>query len=313
MAEPQKNQRAEWVDAARCLAMLGIMWLHSGDSPGWLHAPVGGGICLFFVLAGRFMPESPGAAAQRACRLGLAWLLWSLISLGLFILAQPGENWSWARAFGLGVPAYNTPLWFLRNLCLYQLILAGLSALRLLPRYKWLLLALLSGLSYAAEPPQHVGLRFDWLTAVLLGYCLRGIPLQRLYDWLLAHAPALLAAGVLLLVQRAYYPQLLDALGMRSYTCSLHVVEFIWAIGYLLAAVGLLRICRPLGAGMAQCGSCMLFIYAGHSLAYAPLYGLPLPSTCRLVLMALVLVGLTLLCRLLQRLAPAAMRLLTAR
>ena len=293
--------------------MLGIMWLHSGATPSWLHAPVGGGICLFFMLAGRFMPESPGAAAQRACRLGLAWLLWSLISLGLFILAQPGESWSWARAFGLGEPAYNTPLWFLRNLCLYQLLLAGLAALRLLPRYKWLLLALLLGLSYAAEPAQHVGLRFDWLSAVLLGYCLRGIPLPRLHAWLLAHAPALLAAGVFLLVQRAYYPELLSALGMRCYSCSLHVVEFMWAIGYLLAGAGLVRLCSPLASRMAQCGSCMLFIYAGHSLAYAPLYGLPLPSPCRLALMALVLVGLTLLCRLLHRIAPIGTRLLTAR
>lgn len=46
MAEPLMR-RAEWVDTARCLAMLGIMWLHSGPPPSWLSAPVGGGICLF--------------------------------------------------------------------------------------------------------------------------------------------------------------------------------------------------------------------------------------------------------------------------
>lgn len=312
MAEPLMR-RAEWVDTARCLAMPGIMWLHSGPPPSWLSAPVGGGICLFFILAGRFMPPAPGAAARRACRLGVAWVLWSLLSLGLYILAQPDASWSWARAFGWGEAAYNTPLWFLRNLFLYQLLLAGLGGLRLLPRYKWLLLVFLLGLTYAAAPPQHETLRFDWLSAVLLGYCLRDIPLQRMHAWLVAHAPALLVAGALLLLQRAYYPDLLTSVGMRSYACSLHVAELVWAVGYLLAAIGLLRWLRPLGTRMAQCGDCMLFVYAGHSLAYAPLYLLPLPCFCRLGLMALVLILLTLLCKLLQRTYPHITRLFTAR
>lgn len=294
--------------------MLAIMWQHSSEAPEpWLSAPVGGGICLFFILAGRFMPAEPGAAAQRALRLGLAWFLWSLLSLGLYILAQPGVEWSWARAFGWGAPAYNTPLWFLRNLCLYQLILAGLGALHLLPRYKWLLLALLLGASYAAEPAQHVGLRFDWLSAVLLGYCLRPLPTERVHNWLAGQAPALLAAGALLLCQRIWYPRLLGLLGQQSYSCSLHLPELIWAIAYLLAAIGTLRFCRPLGERMAQSGPCMLFIYAGHSLAYAPFYTLPLPSACRLGLMALLLILLTLLCKWLQRHCPRATNLFIAK
>lgn len=308
-----EKHRAEWVDTARCLAMLGIMWLHSGTPPAWLNAPVGGGICLFFILAGRFMPDSPATAAWRALRLGIAWALWSLISLGLYILAQPGVEWSWVRAFGLGEAAYNTPLWFLRNLCLYQLILAGLLALRLLPRLQWLILALMLSLSYAAEPPQHVGLRFDWLSAVMLGYCLRGVELERLKLWVADHAPALLVAGGLLLLQRAYYPELLSQLGIRSYACSLHVVELTWAIGYVLASIGLLRLCRTLATYMAQSGECMLFIYAGHSLAYAPLYSLPLASVYRLCIMALLLALLTLLCKKLQQTFPQSMRLLMAR
>lgn len=306
--------RAAWIDTARCLAMLAILWLHSGQPPApWLSRPVGGSICLFFILAGRFMPAEPGAAARRALRLGLAWALWSLLSLGLYLLARPGVEWSWAQAFGWHAPAYNTPLWFLRNLCLYQLILAALGALRILPRYGWLALALLLGASYAAEPPQHIGLRFDWLSAVLLGYCLRPLPLERVRAWLVEHAPALLTAGLLLLCQQSYYPRLLTLLGQRSYSCSLHVVELTWAVAYLLAALGLLRICRPLAERMAQCGPCMLFIYAAHSLAYAPFYHLSLPSPCRLALMALLLVLLTLLCKTLRRHLPRTTRLLTAR
>lgn len=306
--------RVAWIDTARCLAMLAIMWLHSSaEAAPWLSVPVGGGICLFFILAGRFMPTEPRAAAQRALRLGLAWLLWSLLSLGLYILAQPGVEWSWARAFGWGASAYNTPLWFLRNLCIYQLILAGLGALRVLPRGKWLLLALLLGASYAAEPAQHVGLRFDWLSAMLLGYCLKPLPVERVHHWLAGHAPALLAAGALLLCQRAWYPRLLGLLGQQSYACTLHVPELIWAVGYLLAAIGLLRVCRPLGEHMAKCGPCMLFIYAAHSLAYAPFYTLALPSACRLGLMAGLLILLTLLCKWLQHHCPRATSLLMAK
>ena len=293
---PRHTQRAAWVDAARCLAMLLILWLHSSAQPmPWLSEPVGGGICLFFILAGRFMPEEPGAAARRALRLGLAWALWSMLSLGLYILAQPGVEWTWARAFGWGEPAYNTPLWFLRNLCLYQLILAALGALHLLPRYGWLLLALLLGATYAAEPAQHVGLRFDWLSAVLLGRCLRPLPLDHLRSRLVEHAPALLTAGLLLLCQRHWYPRLLTSLGVHSYASSLHIAELAWAVAYLLAGIGILRLCRPLGQLMAQTGPCMLFIYAAHSLAYAPLYRLELPSLCRLALMTLLLALLTLL------------------
>ena len=312
MGEPVK-QRCVWVDAARCLAMVCILWLHAGGAPRWLGGVVGGSICFFFLLAGYFMPREAGAAAKRALQLGLAWLLWSALSAGLYALAQPEAAWTWQRAVGWGVPAYNTPLWFLRNLCIYQLLLAGMIALRLLPRYKWLALFLLLGFTYAAEPAQHVGLRFDWLPAALLGYNLKDIALQRVRDWLVQHARALVVLGVALFVQCEYYPLWLAHVGLHGYSCSLPAMQLCWAVGFALLAIGLESCCKRFAHAMAQCGSCMLFIYAGHSLAFAPFYIMDLPPVCRFATMMLVMVFLTILCRFLLKTAPAPMRYLMGR
>lgn len=311
---PAEKRREEWVDAARCVAMLSILSLHAGADAAVLSTPVGGALCLFFALAGYFMPREAGRAARRALRLGLAWLLWSLISLGLYVAVQPGVEWSWARAFGLcGEPAYNTPLWFLKDLCLFQLVVAGLAALRLLPRHGWLLLALLAACTYAAEPAQHEAVRFSWLPALLLGYNLRAIPLPQLRAWLQQHAWHLLLGGAALLLQRTYYPELLQATGRQAAACSLPVGALVWAVWYLLAAEWLARHCRRLAAGMAQAGACMLFIYAAHSLAYAPFYHMGIAPAWGVCAMLGLLAGLTVLGRGLQRICPRAMGLLTAR
>lgn len=312
MSTPAPKQREVWVDTARCLAMATIMSLHSGADARILGTPVGGAICLFFVLAGYFMPRHPGQAALRALRLGLAWLLWSIISLGLYILVQPGIAWDWAHAFGIGTFAYNTPLWFLKDLCIFQGIIAGLAALRILPRYTWYVLAILVCCTYAADPPQHESLHFDWLPAVLLGYALRTLPLTRLRTALQRHAPLLVATGALLLLQREYYPQLLQNLDIRSAACSLPVGSLVWSIWYALAAVKLEQLLPRAADLLARTGSCMLFIYAAHSLAYAPFYHLSIAPAWGVPIMLLLMGALTITAHQLQRLCPLGMRLLTA-
>ncbi len=270
LSEPRP--RVVWVDVARCLAMFFIMWLHAGAGPEWLGRPVGGAICLFFVLAGYFMPRAAGECARRAWRLGMAWLVWSLLSFGMCLLVVPGLEWSWAKVFGLGTSAYNVPLWFLRNLTLYQLIIAGLAWVRVLPRYQWLVLVLLVGCSWAAAPSQHEGLRFDWMQAVMLGYCLRCVSLPSLTQWLVRHAVVLGGCVVLLFVQRVYYPELMHAWGISTYACSLPVDSLSYALLYCIAAIAIERFLPRLAGQMAVAGSCMLFIYAAHSPLFAPIY-----------------------------------------
>lgn len=310
-ATAQKPREA-WVDVARCLAMAVIMCLHAGANPVLLGAPVGGAIALFFVLSGYFMPQEAGAAAVRALRLGLAWLLWSGISLALYIAAQPGVEWSWAGALGIGRAAYNVPLWFLKDLCLYQLIIAGLAALRLLPRYKWLLLVALACCTYAAEPAQHETLRFDNLPAVLLGYALRGISLTTLRHALARHALPLLIVGMLLLLQRAYYPRLLLP-ELRAAASSLPVEAGVWAVWYALAGVAIVYLLPRASAIIARAGACMLFIYAAHSLAYAPFYVMKLPTPASIATMLALLPLLYAAHAALARLFPRLTRLLTAK
>ena len=57
------------------------------------------------------------------------------MSVLFLLVVKPYVDITWQRVVGWGVAAYNTPLWFLKTLIAYQLVLAGLMALRLLPRY----------------------------------------------------------------------------------------------------------------------------------------------------------------------------------
>ena len=170
--------RAHWVDCARTLAMFCIVWLHANAAPAGLGQVVGGAITLFFLLAGYFLPVQAGKALVRTARLALAWLLWSLLSLGLMAATAPDFEFSWQRCVGWGVAAYNTPLWFLKTLLAYQLVAVGLLALRFLPRFCWVAVLVLMLCSYTSAPAQYAAVRFDYLWVFLLGLALKQVPLQ---------------------------------------------------------------------------------------------------------------------------------------
>lgn len=305
--------RVAWVDSARCLAMFFIMWLHVGEAPFWIPRPVGGGICLFFLLAGYFMPRDAAKAARRALWLGLAWVIWSALTFGLYLLVWPGLEWTWARVLGYGAASYNTPLWFLKNLTIYQLIIAGLAAIRLLPRANWLLVVVLASLSYVKEPAQHEALRFDWMVAVMLGYSLRSISLNRMEQWLKEHLWYVLAAIAFILLQRELYPLFVKWQGLSYYRCSLPVAQLCYAVLMCLAAMGLERYLPRVNGWLATAGGCMMFTYVAHTLLFAIIYHFNLPRWCGFIYAA---AGIALLTWLYKRLAarwPRTMAILTAR
>ncbi len=304
--------RVEWVDSARCLAMFFIMWLHVGSSPAWVARPVGGGICLFFVLAGYFMSSEPCKAIRRTLKLGLAWLLWSLITLGLSLALDPHMEWTWAKVFGIGQSAYNTPLWFLKNLTLYQLIIIGLTAVRILPRYNWLILVMLAGFSYIDEPAQHEGLRFDWMMAVMLGYCLKSVPLTRLEEWLQKNFLCVVAVAIIILLQRDLYPALLQNEGLKFYKCSLRISTLCYAVLICQGAMLLSRYLPRANKWLAVAGSCMMFTYASHHIFYAPIYAFEFPKEYGAFYSAASIALLTALYHFLARFFPRSMKTLTA-
>ena len=314
-AAPQltPKPRVAWVDVARCLAMFFIMWMHAGAAPSWLGKPVGGAICLFFAMAGYFMPREAGKCAQRALKLGLAWLLWSLITLGLFLLVRPDLPWTWEKALGWGTSAYNVPLWFLRNLTIYQLIIAALAALRVFPRYNWLVLVLIISFSWAAEPRQHMGLRFDWMQAVMLGYCLRSASLSAIHCWLSRHAAAILACIVIMHLQRAWHPDVLEHFDITSYGCSLPMESLSYAVLYCLVGIAVERYLPRLARPMAAAGGCMMFTYAAHSLLYAPVYNYKLHGFYDVWIPVVGLIILTAAGTWLTRQCPRVMRYLCAK
>lgn len=289
--------------------MFFIIWLHTGKSPAWNSDLVGGALCLFFVFAGYFMPQQAGRCAARALRMLWLWVLWSLLSAGLYMLTKQGAVWSWERLVGLGDGAYNTPLWFLRNLAVYQLLVAGMLALRLLPRHAWLTVALLASFAYTCEHSQHITLRFDWMVAFMLGCALRtSVGMESLSRWLRENALALVVAGGLLLVQIHALPALGDALDMAVRLCSLPVESLAYTILYSLAAMALVRWLPRMAAAMAASGRCMIFCYITHSFALAIFYNYPQIDFARNIWVpALLLFLLTRLYGILHRIFPRVM------
>ena len=308
------SPRADWVDCARSLAMFCIVWLHADAAPGWLGRVVGGAIALFFLLAGYFMPAGVAAVAGRAWRLALAWVLWSLLSLGLMAAFAPDFAFSWQRCIGWGEPAYNTPLWFLKTLVAYQLVLVVLLVLRVLPAYRWLLVILLVLGSYTTAPAQYASIRFDYLWVFLLGVALRGVGLDGLYAYLEKHGLALLLAVLVLLVQPVLVSAVARKMGLPWKNCNLPVAALAFMALFVVSGVLLARWVPRVAGRLACCGRWMLFIYASHSFLLAPLYGGWNPHwVWNVWVPLLVLPLLVLLGRGLWRVFPRGMALLLAR
>lgn len=265
--------RVTWVDCARTVAMFCIVWLHADAAPSGLGRAVGGAIALFFMLAGYFLPREAGKVLMRTGQLAVAWLLWSLLSLGLMAAAAPDFEFSWQRCTGWGEAAYNTPLWFLKTLVVYQLVAAGLLALRVLPRYIWVAVPVLMLCSYTSAPAQYAAVRFDYFWIFLLGLALKQVPLAQMEDWMARNTPALFLAALVCLSQPhllALYAQWAE-LPWRH--CSLPVGALGWALLMLLGGIECARYLPRGAAVLAFCGRWMLFIYAAHSFLLAPLYG----------------------------------------
>ena len=264
--------REEWVDCARTLAMFFIIWLHAAAAPVWTGKVVGGSIALFFLLAGYFLPASAGAVLRRTGRLALAWAAWSLVSVVFLLVVKPYVDIEWQRVVGWQVAAYNTPLWFLKTLVAYQLVAAGLLALRLLPRYAWVLVVFLALCSYTTSPSQHLSVRFDYMWIFLLGFAAKAAPLAavRAYMeknwWILA----LVVLGVFL--QPEVLEEYADFADVSWRHCNLPLWNLAFMAAFLLVGAWMARALPRVAAKLASCGRWMLFIYAGHSYLLAPLY-----------------------------------------
>lgn len=306
-------RRAEWVDCARALAMFFIVWLHANAAPGWVGKVVGGAIALFFLLAGYFLPSAAGRVVARTGRLALAWGLWSLMSVLFLLVVKPYVDISWQRVVGWGVAAYNTPLWFLKTLVAYQLVVAGLMALRLLPCYAWVAVVFLALCSYTTAPSQHLSVRFDYLWIFLLGFAARQAPLEQVRGYMVQNKWILLLVIVGVFAQPECLEEYAEELEVSWRHCNLPLKSLAFMASFLLAGVLLDEYLPRVAAVLARCGSWMLFIYAGHSYLLSPLYQWKGMSLCWNVWVPLVVLPvLVLLGRMLSRRFPRAMACLLA-
>lgn len=248
--------------------MYPIIWMHAGAAPEGVGKPVGGALCLFFLLAGYFMPREPRPCLKRAAKWALSWVLWSLIAALLYWAMAPEHGIRWQKVLGWGENSYNTPLWFLRNLAVYYAAAGLLLAGRVLPRCGWLLTAVLAGCAYACAPAQHLSLRFDWFWVFLLGFCLRAVPLHRLRDTADSYTLPTLLGCLILLLQ----PTVQHLLQEQVAECSLPTVSFAWAALYFLLAIKTERYLPRAGNMLAGIGSGMMFCYVTHSFCLVPFY-----------------------------------------
>lgn len=306
--------RAGWVDCARALAMVFIIWLHAKAAPEWVGMVVGGAIALFFLLAGYFLPVSAGRVMERTGRLALAWGLWSLMSVLFLLVVKPYVDITWQRVVGWEVAAYNTPLWFLKTLVAYHLVVAGLLVLRLLPRYAWVAVVFLALCSYTTAPSQHLCVRFDYLWIFLLGFAARQAPLEQVRGYMVQNKWILLLVIVGLFAQPECLEEYAEELEVSWRHCNLPLKSLAFMTSFLLAGV-LLDEYLPRVAGLfALCGRWMLFIYAGHSYLLSPLYQWKVPAVLWNVWVPLLVLPLAvLLGRLLHHLAPRLMAVLQAK
>lgn len=318
IANPTVKSRVEWVDASRALAMFFIMWQHTRNSPEWIGSLLGGALCLFFVLAGYFLPRSPEKCLRRTKELFIAWCLWSLIS---YIYCMDPVNpfaQSWQRAIGWGVSAINTPLWFLKNLIIYQFIMCALMYLRVLPRYALALLVLLASFSYTNEYGQHESLRFSWMMALVFGYAMAHFPLARITQYMRDHALMLNITVLLILVQPPVLGLLALYFDMSAYSPKIPISSFAYALIFMMLALSLEDLWPRIVAPLALVGRCMMFVYAAHVLLHAAIIsfeiqvlgGINLDGPWTPLVDMLIL---TPLCLFLQRRFPRVMSLLGSR
>ena len=266
------THRAEWVDCSRALAMFFIVWLHANAAPDWVGKVVGGAIALFFLLAGYFLPSTAGKVMERTGRLALAWGLWSLLSVVFLLVAKPYVDITWERVVGWGVAAYNTPLWFLKTLVAYQLVAAGLLALRLLPRYAWLAVVFLALCSYTTAPSQHLSVRFDYLWIFLRGFAAHQAPLGAIREYIWKNKWMLLLVIVGVFMQPEVLEEYAEEVDVSWRHCNLPLKSMAFMGAFVLAGVLLTEWLPRVGGVLAGSGRWMLFIYAGHSYLLSPLY-----------------------------------------
>lgn len=290
-------RRAGWVDCARALAMFFIVWLHAKAAPDGVGMVVGGAIALFFLLAGHFLPVSADRVMERAGRLTLAWGLWSLMSVLFLLVVKPYVDITWQRVVGWEVAAYNTPLWFLKTLVAYHLVVAGLLALRLLPRHAWVAVVFLALCSYTTAPSQHLSVRFDYFWIFLLGFAAKLVPLETVRGYMMQNKWIMLLVIVGVFVQPECLEEYAEEAEVSWRHCNLPLRGLACMASFLLAGVLLEEYLPKVAGTMARCGRWMLFIYAGHSYLLSPLYQWKVPVVLwnvwvpLLVLPVMVLLG----------------------
>ena len=262
--------RQPWVDVARCIAMFLIMWLHVGSAPNGLGEWVGGGICLFYLLAGYFLPREPKKLIKRTLGFTLAWVIWTAITTFIyyFLVWRMHVIPTWPDILGIGGAAWNTPLWFLRNLALFSLVLTGLTAIKVLPKYQWLCFVAMLAFTYVAEPNQHETLRFDWMRIMMLGFCMRSFPLQTLHELVLKHAKALFIAALIIIGQPYFWEYVLKMYDLSFTPTSLPMSNFAICIMMLTASAIFCQKWPKIGQLLAKTAPAMMFIFVSHGLFY---------------------------------------------
>lgn len=268
------KKRVAWVDLIRVLALFIILWKHA-SMPEWLDIPTTASVFVYFLLAGYFCRLDSRNLWLRAWRILRTYAAWMLIALplacgGLWSAYRGGgaEFLSYAYECFIGNPdpVADGPLWFLKELFVFQCVLAVASLIGPARMMAGCLAVFLLARVYAVDGMHYYSYALNAIPFFVGVVCSR-FSLQDAEDWFrgvrwhVAAIIAAVAACALWLQRDAVQDGAQGYIGMRMF-------YFLICAGALCAAVEGCRLFPRACDWLASYGSLVMFIYAGHMLLF---------------------------------------------
>lgn len=259
------DHSTQWIWVARALSIYLIVWLHTDIAPDFVSIAVQGATATFFLISGYYLPDTAKKAAFTSLISARTWLIWATIATLIYALIQGGV--SWQQAIGWEIQSYNYPLWFLRTLIIYQLIIAAIVAIGLIPRHRVLITIMLAGMAYFTEWSDLSRLNFSWFVTILIGYSLKSIPMNKIGGYFNNNWLLLLVVAILYLIECNIVTSQAEIMAWKFEPANLTIHSFAYSILILAMSTLIInKLPKSISRLIARIGSCSMFIFVTHAI-----------------------------------------------
>lgn len=268
------KKRVAWVDLIRVLALFIILWKHA-SMPEWLDIPTTASVFVYFLLAGYFCRLDSRSIWLRAWRILRTYAVWMLIALplacgGLWSAYREGGDrfltYAYECFIGSPDPVADGPLWFLKELFVFQCVLAAASWIGPARTMAGCAVVFLLARGYVSDSMHYYSYALNAIPFFAGVVCSR-FSLQEAESWFRGvrwPVAAIMVAVIASFLWISYDAGIADAqgyIGIRAF-------YFLICAGAFCAAVELCRWFPKACAWLASYGSLVMFIYAGHMLMF---------------------------------------------